>query len=136
MNRIETKLFFDYFYIQTELQTLLSRYKLQTYNLENMSHVTWQYKKKPMRYYAEVQFLIITEFWASKFEKEVTWLFTHFCPIEFSFLNWWSRDFKLLAFRLWCTFWQTSADSAIRILSGITVRYLSVKIKFKFEIRV
>ena len=30
---------------------------------------------------------------------------------------------------------QTSADSAVRILSGTTVRCLSVKIKFKFEIR-
>ena len=29
----------------------------------------------------------------------------------------------------------TSADSAVRILFGITVRCLSVKIKFKFEIR-
>ena len=30
---------------------------------------------------------------------------------------------------------RTSADSAVRFLSGITVRGLSVKIKFKFEIR-
>ena len=31
--------------------------------------------------------------------------------------------------------YQTSADSAVRILSGTTVRCLLVKIKFKFEIR-
>ena len=30
---------------------------------------------------------------------------------------------------------QTSADSTVRVLFGITVRCLSVKIKFKFEIR-
>ena len=36
---------------------------------------------------------------------------------------------------VWRTMHQTSADSAVRILSEFTMRCLSVKIKFKFEIR-
>ena len=76
-----------------------------------------------------------TSGWLPVVSCRETSLFGRF-RLEKSGINW----RKAISFFL--QFWikyshlgQTSADSAVRILSGNTVRYLTVKIKFKFEIQ-
>ena len=78
--------------------------------------------------------------WLTKFFESVTFMVEQFISFQtFEYLSKYfiwdhnhPRNYSKVNLK---TLQQTSADSAVRILSGITVRCLSVKIKFKFEIR-